>query len=170
MGGWGAGAEEGVGVVSESAPFTLLIQRRPPSGAKGPNRQFAEHVTAEARRRWGTTPALRGDLYARVTWFHAERRTQDVDNIPKRVLDTLNGIVYEDDKMVAQTLATAIDVTRDYTIGAPIADDDLFQRMLLALESMTQSGDSAVRHLIYIEVGVLERQHVVFGEIDRRTP
>jgi hypothetical protein len=24
---------------------------------------------------------MRGDLYARITWFHAEKRTQDVDNI-----------------------------------------------------------------------------------------
>jgi len=72
--------------------------------------------------------------------------------------------------MVAQTLTTAIDVTRDYTLGAPSADDDLFQRMLLALEAMTVSDISADRHLLYIEVGLLARQHVEFGAIDGRAP
>lgn len=156
--------------MSEETSFTLLINRRPPSGNKGLDQKFADQVKTEARQRLGDAKALSGDLYARVTWFHAERRGQDVDNIPKRVLDALNGIVFADDKMVAQTLATAIDVTRDYTIGAPVSDDALFQRMLLELESITQSAISADRHLLYIEVGLLERQHVAFGAIDGRKP
>ncbi len=60
---------------------------RPP---KGPNPQFASSISQEARQRWNTP----------------ERRTQDVDNIPKRILDALTDIVFEDDKIIAQTLAT----------------------------------------------------------------
>ena len=158
------------GIVNAEAPFTLLIGRRPPSGQKGPNPQFASSISQEARQRWGTRAPLQGDLYARITWFHGERRTQDVDNIPKRILDALTDIVFEDDKIIAQTLATAIDVQRDYVIGASTADDDLYQYLLQRLEAMERQDIDAPRHLLYVEVGQLDRQNAAFGPIDRSSP
>ena len=111
---------------------------------------------------------MRGDLYARITWFHAEKRTQDVDNIPKRIMDALNGVIFDDDKLVAQTLATAVDTRRDYTLGAPDVDDDLYRSLLQQLEAMELQGNDAPRHLLYVEVGHIERQTAEFGPIDRR--
>ena len=39
---------------------------------------------------------LGGDLYCRITWFHAVKTTQDVDNIAKIILDSLKGVVFTD--------------------------------------------------------------------------
>ncbi len=55
-----------------------------------------------------------GPLYARILWFHKDRTTQDVDNIAKRILDSLKGLVFDDDSAISHCLAARIDATMDY--------------------------------------------------------
>ena len=45
------------------------------------------------------------DLSVTIVYFHREETDIDIDNIIKPILDALAGLVYVDDKLVAQVLA-----------------------------------------------------------------
>lgn len=54
-----------------------------------------------ARMQWGEE-TLKWDVYMRITYFHKDKRSRDIDNFWKLVLDSLSWIVYEDDKQIVQ--------------------------------------------------------------------
>lgn len=84
----------------------------------------------------------------------------DTDNIVKPILDELDGIIYITDAQIKQCLATRIDLTRPYVISDRNVPDDLYQSLSDLISS--SHGD-----ILFIEVGELKSQEVVFGEIDR---
>jgi len=84
----------------------------------------------------------------------------DVDNIFKRILDALKGIVYQDDGQIRQCLATKVDLAKPYTLSTRHIPDDLYERLVLLLPSSNSD-------ILFIEVGQVTSQEVVFGEIDR---
>jgi len=141
--------------------FTLLIERRPLSVNAQNFRGFKRHVEALARARWENQQQFAGLLYARVTWFHRKERDLDVDNIPKRILDSLKGVVFEDDIMFGLVIASAVDLNRDYEINSSNADDDTYSRLLNLV------GDSNKLDFVYVEVGPLAGQRVAFGPLAR---
>ena len=47
--------------------------------------------------------------------FYNARKTSDIDNLSKSILDILQGIVYEDDRQVTKLVAEKIDSKKDFT-------------------------------------------------------
>jgi Holliday junction resolvase RusA-like endonuclease len=58
---------------------------------------------------------LAGPLYVRIIWFQSRPSQGDVDNIPKRILVALKGIVFDDDDDIARCM-TVKTVTTDRRI------------------------------------------------------
>src|SRR5215204_1542088 len=52
-------------------------------------------------------------LYAVIYYFHRRRSDQDADNISKPILDALEGLAYEDDRIVRFRQAAMFDLTTD---------------------------------------------------------
>jgi Holliday junction resolvase RusA-like endonuclease len=102
---------------------------------------------------------LKGPLYSRITWLHRQHVTTDVDNIVKPILDALEGVVFGNDFEICQALATRIDLRRDYTIVAAGASAEDYE----ALVDLLDRGEDDI---LYVEVGRMEAERVVFGPID----
>jgi hypothetical protein len=84
-----------------------------------------------------------------------------VDNIVKPILDALTGVVYSDDFLIAQSLVSRVEVDReDYTIADQWASAESFADLTDLLTN------SAVNYIIYIEIGHIDRNRIVFGPID----
>jgi len=96
----------------------------------------------------------------RIVWFSRKKGGPDTDNIVKPILDELDGIIYRTDAQIKQCLATRIDQTKPYAISDRNVPDDLY-RSLVDLISSSHSD------ILFVEVGKLTSQEVVFGEIDR---
>ena len=103
--------------------FTMVVSERPVSANKGLKPRYADKLRKAAKDR---SPTIQpGPLYARILWFHKHRTTLDVDNIAKRILDALKGIVFVDDADVSHCLAARIDATIDYVLsGSPPSERD----------------------------------------------
>lgn len=67
---------------------------------------WKERVAAAAREGWRRPPLeLGAEASVVIVYFHIDRVAADVDSIIKPILDALTGIVYMDDKQVAQVTA-----------------------------------------------------------------
>jgi Endodeoxyribonuclease RusA len=143
--------------------FVLLLTRQPPSGNKPPNRKFQEAVRAAAQAKLGPVPFLEGDLFSRITWFHREKTTQDVDNIAKNIHDALKGVLFGDDVQIVLCLTRKIDATKDYVIEKETLPDQILDELNLML-----GGEHL--HVLCVEVGSVTSSRVVFGAIDESYP
>lgn len=137
--------------------FTIVLARRPISANKGPNARYTEALKQAARSK--NPKITQGSLYARILWFHKEPTTQDVDNIAKRILDSLKGEVFSDDAVVSHCPAARIDATIDYELsGSPPSDTEADTLLDLL-------ADNASRNVLYIEIGPRTTSAVNFGEV-----
>lgn len=142
----------------ELVTFAVVIARRPVSGQKGPNHSYKKAIREAAQGRIGR-PFTAGSLYARIVWLHRPRREQDVDNILKPILDALKGVVYDDDKRVTQCLAAAIDRSAEVVLSDSRVSDRGYDELVAAIAEDEN-------HILYIEVGEVMGNRVVFGPID----
>jgi hypothetical protein len=137
--------------------FAMVVPRRPISSNAGPNTKYSEAIAHAAR---GKEPGiLQGPLYARIIWFHKHPTAQDVDNIAKRILDSLKDIVYRDDHAITHCLAIRVDARSAYEITDPEpgqADD---------LSLVRHLDDNEVRDVLYIEIGARTSTKIGFGEV-----
>lgn len=99
-----------------------------------------------------------GPLYARIIWFHKYQTTQDVDNIAKRILDSLKDIIYRDDYAITHCLAARVDAAGNYDFAGPNAETD-YARLLGYL------ADETERNVLYFEIGSRTSAEVRFGEV-----
>ena len=102
-------------------------------------------------------------LYSRILWLCRRPNFGDVDNIVKPILDALKGIVFDDDALISQSLVTRIDPRHAYEIVDAGEPNEPFQE-LIDLLSMKLDD------IIYVEVGRISSQRLVFGTIDGGTP
>lgn len=135
----------------------MVVARRPISANKGPNPRYTEALREAARSK--QPKLLNSPLYARILWFHKDPTTQDVDNIAKRVLDSLKGFVFDDDGAISHFLAARIDATMDYELGGTPPSDDDTELLLRLLD------DDSERHVLYVEIGSRTGMVVNFGEV-----
>ena len=82
-----------------------------------------------------------------ITYFF-EGASLDVDNIPKPILDALNGVVYSDDSQVTDLLCRKRDLSGDLRIPQPSA---------LLLESLSQAEQFL--HIIVTDASSQEVAH-----------
>ena len=62
-----------------------------------------QSVRTAAESHWDGEPPFMGEVAATITYVSSRARL-DVDNIPKPILDALTGLVYADDRQVADLL------------------------------------------------------------------
>jgi Holliday junction resolvase RusA-like endonuclease len=144
--------------------FAFVLARKPPSyNSKGKGKQGWEvevGALVEGRR---SGPLLSGLLYARVIWFHRDKKRGqdgDADNASKPILDALKGILYDDDIQIVQRLVQKIHTSEKYELDQPPTHADVTEELYQLLEDDHP-------HIIYVEVGrVRLPPRVAFGPID----
>ena len=57
----------------------------------------------QAKNQW-KKPLLTGDVTVTATFFHKTKRKCDIDNFNKLFLDSLTGIVWEDDSQITEMM------------------------------------------------------------------
>jgi len=67
-------------------------------------RMFKQLVAQQAKIK--QFELLEGDIEVVVHWFKKGKRKGDLDNILKVIMDSLNGIGYQDDRQVKSIIAT----------------------------------------------------------------
>ena len=88
-----------------SLPFEFVVPGPPVSqqARSSSRRAWAGTVLRAAQGRWDASTPVEGDVMVAITCFF-DGNSLDVDNIPKPMLDALNGIVYVDDTQVTDLL------------------------------------------------------------------
>jgi hypothetical protein len=140
--------------------FSMLLLRAPIGIEAESKKGYQQSIKKEAKARYTDDPVESDNLYVRIVWFARKKSGPDVDNIFKRILDALEGIVYRTDGQIRQCLATKIELAKPYTLSTHHIPEDLYGRRVVLL-------DSSVSDILFIEVGQVTSQGVVFGEIDR---
>lgn len=143
--------------------FAMVVPRRPPSLRAGGKHLFQEALRNQATAVMDGRTVLTGDLYSRILWFHRKPAAQDVDNILKNIHDSLKGVVYRDDSAIVQCLAQRIDLLQDYDID----DSDIARELFRELNALLTGNES---NILYVEVGSVPSQNVIFGRIDGGSP
>lgn len=138
----------------------ILLPRTPKSFGAEKQQGYRQAIRDRARAQYALEPSDAESLYVRIVWFSRKKGGPDTDNIVKPILDELDGIVYRTDAQIKQCLATRIDLAGPYTISDRDVPEDLYQSLL---DLIAQSRND----ILFIEVGELTSQEVVFGKIDR---
>jgi hypothetical protein len=87
--------------------YSLWIKDRPLSSRSRKFKGYVERIQAEARNQvQGRQPLSSTRIDIEIIF--ATRETGDVDNVSKRILDALVGIVYDDDKQVRTVKSVAL--------------------------------------------------------------
>ena len=81
-------------------------------------RDWTQEVQNAAGESWGAEPPVNGELMVTITHFY-KAEPLDVDNMPKPILDALNGLVYADDAQITDLLCRKRDLNRDLWIPNP---------------------------------------------------
>jgi hypothetical protein len=104
---------------------------------------------------------LTGPLYVRIIWFQRERTPGDIDNIAKRILDALKGIVFRDDEEIDRCLTqrSIAEVGRTFPVD-PSRIPSL--SVLAALQALLNTEE----HVLYIEIGPVGDQMTGFGPVE----
>jgi len=123
------------------------------------------HLAQEAATYYHGRPKLTGDLYARIVWVHPLRGGPDTDNIAKPILDSLKGVVFEDDDRIVQCYIEKI-------FNGPGASPTISDRNQPATEVYEKLVSLVYRvkphksDMLYVEVGQVEAQQITFGPIN----
>lgn len=141
----------------------MVVPLRPLSLGAESKVPYQNRLGREARGFMGSAPMLEGDLYARIIWLHNYRTNQDVDNIAKRILDALNGIVFVDDRRVVKCLTEKIYSGAGLTLTE--SDQDLPAAPIL--DKLLSLIYRHVADVLYIEIGQVMSQQLNFGPIER---
>jgi len=71
-------------------------------------KELKEQYKLEAKEQY-KEEIISGDCELEITLFFKDKRRRDVDNFNKLILDSLQGIVYEDDKQIQKLI-----IVKDY--------------------------------------------------------
>lgn len=99
------------------------------------------------------------ELYARVYFFSSNGVTIDSDNISKPIWDSINNLVYADDRQIVMRTAMVIDVNKhpySYIDTSEIEGN-------VAAELIQGLTDSDVKCL-YIECGIFKEEMIKLGD------
>ena len=114
-------------------PFEFVIEG-PPVSQQNPHgrrkRKWKQRVRNAAERRWDSKSPFVGEVMVTITYFFSGA-SLDVDNIPKPILDALNGLIFLDDTQVSDLLCRKRDRMEDLRIQNP---------SLLLLENLHKSS------------------------------
>ena len=126
--------------------FAMAIARRPISvNKKGRSTRYVEEIRGDARAHWDRAP-IDGPTYVRVLWFHRSATSQDIDNILKRIVDGLEGVVYRDDRVVVRCMAARVPMSERITLPSDATESPAFDELSELLSRQPA-------HILYVEVG-----------------
>lgn len=95
----------------------------------------------------------------RIIWFQLEPTLGDVDNMTKPILDSLQGVVYEDDGEIVRHLTEkTVTSSRSFLMTPSEAPSETAQAELEALVGVEG-------HVLYIEVGPVTDPKITFGPV-----
>jgi hypothetical protein len=138
----------------------MVLAARPVSAnaKRQQSRWYTELLASSAR---ACEPReLSGPLYVRIIWFQRRPTTGDVDNIVKRILDALKGIVFHDDEDIERCSAvkTVADLSGTFALDPVMLPS---APILLELAASLRAED----HTLYVEIGPVTDPMVVFGPV-----
>ena len=67
---------------------------------------------------WDAKPPLDAEVMVTITYYFIDE-SLDVDNMPKPILDALNGLVYADDRQITDLVCRKRDRNRDLRFDNP---------------------------------------------------
>ncbi len=147
--------------MTEPAPstFAMAVAAKPvSSGGKRKHSRWYDQQLQEAAHARGAR-LLSGPLYVRIVWFQSRWERGDVDNIAKRVLDALKGIVFQDDDEIVWCLTQkTLTSDRSFAIDASEAPSDTTLSEIEALIGSEQ-------HVLYIEIGPITNLTISLGPV-----
>ena len=87
-------------------PLEFTVEGPPVSqqSSSRSRQRWRERVRAAAKPHWQEDEPLPGPVTIRITYLYVTDML-DVDNIPKPILDALNGLVYADDSQVTDLIS-----------------------------------------------------------------
>lgn len=138
---------------------SFVTPTRPRSANTHPTVGFTNTIATSARAAW-SGQFLNPPLYARIVWFHKYRRDGDVDNIAKRTLDALKGVVYQDDHSITHCLTCGVDARGDIELDGSAVDTTVFAQ----LESLLANDTD--RDVLFVEVGEKTSSVIRFGAVE----
>jgi hypothetical protein len=121
------------------------------------SRWYTELLQTTARAH--TSQMLDGPLYVRIIWFQSRFAAGDVDNLAKRILDALKGIVFQDDGDIVRYLTQkAVTSSHSFLMVPSEAPTEVAQAELDTLVGNEE-------HVLYIEVGPVTNSRISFGPV-----
>lgn len=101
-------------------PFEIVIERTPLSQQASSRhlRAWQQEVQSVVGQAWDAQPPLDGDVMVIITYYY-KGGALDVDNMPKPILDALNGLVYGDDSQITDLVCRKRDRNRDLQFQDP---------------------------------------------------
>ncbi len=103
-----------------AVPFEFVIPGPPVSqqGKASARARWRQDVESAARAQWTGGGPDGGAVSVKITYFFVGD-APDVDNIPKPILDALNGLVFVDDRQVTDLLSRKRDLRNTLRIPDP---------------------------------------------------
>ena len=101
-------------------PFEIVIERTPLSQQADPRhlRAWRQEVQSVVGQVWDAEPPFVGEVMVVITYYF-KGGALDVDNMPKPILDALNGLVYADDRQITDLVCRKRDRNRDLQFENP---------------------------------------------------
>jgi hypothetical protein len=129
-----------------------------PKSSQGDHDATYEQALREAFIKYNPSHRLlEEELYGVIYYFHNVKSSIDVDNMPKKILDGLKTVAYDDDSIFKLCFAGKFDlrqsgIERINTNGMP---QEIFEEFIQMIDEQ--------EHLLYVEVGRYNDSMVVFG-------
>jgi hypothetical protein len=140
-------------------PFAIVVALRPLSSNRGgPTSRYTAAIQRAAQAQGARI--LTGPLYARITWFLLVRAQGDIDNIAKLILDSLKGVLIQDDDDIVRCL-----IQKTVADEHGIYDYDSRSIASALTRAELQLLLLAEQHVLYIEVGRVTNPIVSFGPV-----
>lgn len=144
--------------------FAMVIRELPRSSGARRWKGYRERLTRAARAQVSQQPLFsEGELALQVVWFHRVRVAQDIDNVLKRIADSLEGVVYQSDSQVARCSAERVDLRRSYELRT----SGMNQSALDDLVTLTH--DESVPHILFVAVRRLGERVIELGSSEEST-
>lgn len=107
-------------------PFEFVVHHTPKSQGSGNSRRGGPWQTclqSAAAKRWTHPHPLTGEFAVAITYFVKQfgggSQLPDIDNIAKPIVDSLIGLIYDDDRSVTDVLCRRRDLSISQQIDSP---------------------------------------------------
>jgi Holliday junction resolvase RusA-like endonuclease len=137
--------------------FAFVSTCKPRSVQAKRSESYKSGLVADCRHRFPNPEKLTGALYGIVYYFHRVPTELDADNLSKPIWDSLEGLLYNDDKIIKLRYSGVYDLR-----SSAIEVLDITKIPEFVIDEFVECVSSA-SHLLYIELGKLDYKMYQFG-------